>query len=287
MAAAAQTEKWFTYPSVPETIPPGRQRANYMVMHFWDRCPWKNAYSSVSRMESALRDFAELLPHASADTVHLSINKLIKETSKRPADMSSLLRMARATFQSDSAALFSDEVYMPFAAAGASAKKLPAAERERCARELEVLRTCSEGQTLPSITATGRDGSTFALNDTISGAATYVIILENPDNTPARFDRVRFASNISAEALIDAGLLKPILIAAGTPGEAWWASTSSLSDKWAVGVMPDADRHFDLRLSPAVYVLNSSMQIERKLMPLNLLIANCEQLLRNLRASQQ
>lgn len=287
VGAMAQDDKWFPYPTAPESLPLGRPRANFIVEHFWDRCPWKQAYSSTARMEGALRDFATFLPHASADTVHISIDHLIKESSKRPENLAALIKMAEATFHSDSATLFSDEVYMPFVAAGAGAKKLSPELRNRCAAELQVLQTSSEGQTLPAIAARRKDGSTFELNDTSSHAITYIIILEKPGDSMARFERVRFASNVAASELIGAGIVKPVLLCAGTATDDWWGTTATLSPQWSVGELADADKYFDLRFNPAVYVLDSDMRIERKLMPLSLLTANCEQILSNINRSAQ
>lgn len=285
LAAPAQTDadKWFAYPTAPESLQPGRQRANFIVEHFWDRCPWKRAYSSTSAMEGALRDFAEFLPHASADTAHMAIAHLIEKTAKRPDDLAALLRMAEATFHSDTAFLFSDEVYTPFARAGANAKKLKPEQRKLYAAQLQVLESSSEGKTIPALTAARRDGSTFALNDTSSHASTYVFIFEVPGTSLGRMERVLFASNVAAGRLIDAGILKPILICAGQPDEQWWESTANLPASWSVGAIGNVSDYFDMRVTPAVYVVNPQMVIDRKLMPLGQLSANCEQLISTLR----
>ncbi len=283
LVAPAQADKWFAYPTAPESLPPGRQRANFIVEHFWDRCPWKRAYSSTAAMEGALRDFAEFLPHASADTVHMSISHLIEQTSKRPDDLAALLRMAEATFHSDTAFLYSDEVYTPFARAGANAKKFKTEQRRHYAAQLQILESSSEGKTIPALTATRRDGSTFELNDTSSQASTYVFIFEVPGTSLGRMERVLFASNVAAGRLIDAGILKPVLICAGQPDGQWWESTATLPSSWNVGVVSNASDYFDMRVIPAAYVVNQQMVIDRKLMPLGQLAANCEQLILNLR----
>lgn len=287
LATMAQPDTWFAYPTAPEALPYGRPRANYLVYHFWDRVPWKTAYSSTRRMEEAVRDFANYLPHAAADTVYLSVNKLIKETSKRHDDLASLINIARSVFHSDTAELYSDDVYLPFALAGVKDKKLPAELRERCTREARVIETCAEGKTLPDIKITAKDGSKIALNDTTTGAETYVLILERPDDSLSRFERVRFANNYAVDALVDGGLLNPVIIYAGTPDEVWWKSVETLPANWTVGYMPDADSYFDIRMSPSVYVLDRHMRIDSKLMPLPTLTANCERLINSVTHGKQ
>lgn len=279
---AAQTAPWFPYPVPPESLPLGRPRANYMVEHFWDKCRWKTAYSSPERMEESLRDFADMLPLAATDTVYKSIDKLIKNTQKRPSDFAKLMKMAEATFNSDSATIYSDEVYFRFADAASKYKKFKPEERAAFAQTAQIISTSSEGRTLPNIQAKGMNNEVIMLNDTSSHAQSYVIILEDPANASARFERVRFAANIAARRLIDAGLLKPILVATKQPDESWINAAKSLPTQWTVAILPDADQYFDLRIAPAIYMLDKQMTVAAKWLPMNILTANCEQLLRTL-----
>lgn len=285
-ASAQQTATYFPYPTPPETLPFGRQRANYMVEHFWDHTPWKTAYTAPARMEQALRDFAQFLPLAATDTVNLSIEKLIKESSKKPANLESLIRMAEATFRSDTALLQSAEVYIPFVRAGAETKKLNPELRRRCEAQLKVLESSTAGKTLPAITATARDGSALLLNDTTSGAQSYVLILERPGDFNGRFERIRFTANAAARELIELGLIKPLLIAAGGADESWWTTTATLPPQWAVGQLVDAEEYFDLRENPSVYMLNPEMTVVSEWMPLENLIVNCEALIQALKSQQ-
>ncbi len=286
ISIAAQTTTWFPYPVPPESLPMGRPRANYMVEHFWDRCKWKAVYSVPENMEGALRDFANLLPLAASDTVYASIEKLIKNTQKRPTDFAKLIKMAEATFNSDSATIYSDDVYFPFVNAAAKYKKFKPEERATYAKIAQIISSSSEGKTLPAIQAKGIDGSVVTLNDTSSCAKSYVVILENPSNASARFERVRFAANIAARRLIEAGLLKPILVATEEPDESWINATKSLPEQWTVAILPDASQYFDLRIAPAIYMLNEQMIVAAKWLPMNTLTANCEQLMRTLDRQQ-
>lgn len=283
LSSVAQTDTWFVYPTAPENLPHGRQRANYIVEHFWDRCPWKQAYSSEASMTHAIEDFASFLPHASADTVHQSIQKLIDNSSKRPEDLAALLRIAEATFHSDTATLYSDEVYTPFARAGAKAKKFKPELKKKYAAQLQILESSSEGSAIPPLMAFRRDGSPFAINDSTAKAQTYVYIFEEPGSVLNRLDRIRFASNVSAEKLINSGILKPFLLCIEQPDDDWWDSTSGLSEAWSVGYLPKANEYFDLRQLPTSYIVDPELIINSKLLPINILTANCEQLISTLR----
>lgn len=274
LAASAQT--WFPYPVAPENLPIGRPRANYLVEHFWDRCPWKSAYSSPQKMEQSIRDFADYLPHASADTVFQSIDHLIKQSQKKPADFEKLLKMAEATFFADTASKFSDRVYLPFAEAGAGFKKFRPEQRAYYERQARIINNSMVNSPVPDLRVTAADGSTHALNDTTAGVQTYILIFERPDAD--RFDRIRFAANISVGKLVDAGLIQPILICAGEADAAWWKAAENLPRGWKAMALANAADLFDLRQNPSVYLADGSMKIISRQMPLGLLTANCEQL---------
>lgn len=280
LTASAQVNTLFAYPVAPESLPVGRPRANYIVEHFWDAMPWKKAHTMPRKMEQTVRDFADFLPLASADTVHRSLDKLIGGARKNADCFRELMRIAEATFHSDTALLFSDEVYLPFAKAASGFKKLPADRRAYYEAQARVIEASSEGSTLPTLMATSRDGSQFALNDTTSGAQSYVIIIETPGSES--FERVRFSANYAVRQLADAGLLKPVLIYAGKAPDRWWDSVGNLPASWNVGEMPDAAESFDLRQTPAVYMFDPQMKVVVKWMPLGLLVSNCEQLIQNL-----
>lgn len=275
----ASAETWFPYPTAPESLPLGRPRANYIVEHFWDRCPWKSAYSSRAKMQETLGDFAEYLPIASADTVFMSINTLIKNTQKKPADFATLLNMAEATFYSDTCQWHSDRIYLPFAQAGAIYKKFKPEQRAIYARQAEIINNSMEGNPVPQLAVTDINGKQAFLNDSTAGIQTYILFFERPE--AGRTDRVLFAGNLSVNKLVEAGLIQPILICAGTPDADWWESTKRLPAGWKAVTLSDAEKKIDLKMNPSVYLADRSMNIISRLMPLSLLRANCEQLVKN------
>ncbi len=280
MTISARAQGLMPLPSVPDEVPIGRPRANYLVEHFWDAMPWKSASSMPVKMETSLRTFAELLPHASADTVFASIDKLLKNAVKKKDCFKALMPMAEATFHADTAMLPSDDVYLPFARAAANFKKFSKEERERYATQAQIIESSAVGKRLPAVNITRRDGSSVTLNDTFSQAQSYVIIIETPES--GRFDRVRFAANIAANQLVAAKLLKPILIYSGEAPEQWWSSTETLSSEWVIGQLTDAGRYFDLRVEPAIYMADGQMTVAAKWMPMDGLINNCEQLIQSI-----
>lgn len=273
---------YFPYPTPPESLPLGTARANYMVEHFWEHCPWKSAFSARKKLQGAFEDYAQIFPIAAADTVYASIDKLIDNVKKRPADLLELVRIAEATFYADTAKLPNDMVYLPFAKAAAENKKIAQAERDRLNRQVSVIEHSQRGVQMPDVPLLLADGSTVSLNDTTSGASEYVLIFDTPGTIQSRMERIHFAANVSAKTLIDANLLKPIYIYPGTPPESWWKDNEDVPSNWIVAAMPQAEDYIDMRMTPTIYVTDSSKRLTDKFMTMPLLIAACEQIMNQL-----
>lgn len=273
----AVAQAWFPAPTPPESLPLGRPRANFIVEHYWDHCPWKSAFSAPAKMEASLRDFAELLPLAQADTAYLGIDRLIDAVKKRPDDLQRLLQMAQTNFYSDTTSLRSPQVYLPFAKAGAECKKFSKEQRHHYAAQVQVIENSLPGAALPPLKATLEDGSTISLNDSTPGVASYILYFEQPGQD--RINRTLFAANISVMKLVEAGIVKPMLIYAGEPQADWWTTVPA---GWTAMALPQAADRFDLSISPAVYLVDETMHIVSPLMPLRVLTLNCENLVRQL-----
>jgi hypothetical protein len=278
MVLADEATPYFPMPAVPESMPLGSQRANYVVEHYWDFCPWKSAFSAPRRMQESLSTFAELLPLAQRDTAMTAVRSLVAQVNKKPDELLSLATMAEAVFYSDTAVVASDEAFLPFVQAVNKNKKIKGEAREHFERLESVITHSAEGLPVPSLKVRLADGSTVALNDTTSSASAYLIFFDKPDDALARFDRVRLTANVAVNRLVDSGNLKPLLLYPGKPDEAWWTDVSTMPATWTVGALEEARNYFDFRLEPAIYVADSSMKITAKFLTVDLLISNCERL---------
>lgn len=285
MVLADEATPYFPMPAVPESMPLGTERANYVVTHYWDFCPWKSAFSAPQRMHQSLFTFAELLPLAQRDTAMAAVNSLVAKVSKKPDELLSLATMAEEVFYSDSSATASDEVFLPFVQAVNKNKKIKGEARDHFKRLESVITHSAEGQQVPNLKVRLADGSTVALNDTSAAASEYLIFFDCPDDAFARFERVRLTANVATTRLIESGELKPLLLYPGKPDEAWWSDVSTMPATWTVGALEEAYDYFDFRIEPAIYITDSSMTITRKFMTVDLLISACEQI--NAQLSQQ
>ena len=132
----AQDDKLFVYPVPPDTMSLFQPRVDYIVLRFWDRCNFETARLHPEKFNRAFGDWMDIIPHATADTVHAAVDALLKRFEKNGPVTLDLATMAENWLYADTAAYFSTEIYLPFAKAAASNKKISKAERSRCALQV-------------------------------------------------------------------------------------------------------------------------------------------------------
>ena len=278
----AQTEATlFPYPQAPEEITNLYQRCNFLVDHFWDRCNFNTAFSSLQRLDAAFGDWIQFMPYASADTVHMSIDRLLEKVKKSGPNTLALARMAEKRLWADTAEIRSDEIYLPFAKAAATHKKISGADRARFAAHVKMIENSSVGSSLPPLKLTAPDGSKSLLSD-IEGT-NVVLFFNDPDCSDCNMARVRLSADYNARRLIDAGKLVFVSIYPGEPNDAvWLAAATEYPQNWTIVAAPDADEYFDLRETPAIYLVNNKI-IKVKNVPVDNLLNGFGALGRNLK----
>lgn len=264
-------EPLFPYPEAPDDLETTQARCDYVIEHFWDRCNLKQAFSSLSKLNTAFNDFISIMPLADIDVARSATEKLIDNVKKNPDHLLTLAQMAEGIMYSDTAKIGFDEIYVHFANAVAENKKIKSADKARFAAQAKILNSSQVGMKAPDILMTLSDGTKKHL-DEITGA--YIILFFNdPDCNDCMMARVRLAADYNINQFIKRGQLRVVSIYPGEPSdEEWTSSLSLLPDNWIIGASPDADMVYDMRRPPVIYYLNRDHTILSKSMTADQLI---------------
>lgn len=258
--ASAQEEKLFVYPVPPDTMTLFQPRVDYIVTRFWDRCNFETARLHPKQFNQAFGDWMDMVPHASADTVFNSVNKLLKRFEKKGDIILDLATMAENWLYADTAAYFSTELYLPFARAAATNKKISKAERARFAHQVKLMESSMVGATVPDIPMIYADGRSGTLAD-IKGKSV-VLFINDPDCMDCTMARIRLSADPNTRDLIDRGELDVVSIYPGdTSDEEWEKAKANAVDGWVTVAMPDAYDYFDVRQPPLFIFLNSRHKV--------------------------
>ena len=274
---AQEAETLFQYPHIPDILTNLDERSNYLVSHFWDRCNLKSAFYSKDRFKQAFNDYIAVAPYAHKDTMNLSIEKLIKTVKKNPENMLILGEIAQESLYGDSAQFWSDELYLPFAKAVVETKKIPKERKARGAYHVEVLEQSQVGMTAYPLTFIDEQGNKQNLKD-LSSATFILLFINETDCDDCIMARARMATNIKIQQLITEGKLLIVSINPTEADDEWRENTSKYPSSWIKGASPDVDSHFDMRMTPSIYLLDQKHTILAKNIDINTLIATVSRL---------
>ena len=273
---AQESETLFQYPHIPDILTNLDERSNYLVTHFWDRCNLKSAFYSKDRFKKAFNDYVAVAPYAHRDTMYLSIEKFITAVKKNPENMLILGEIAQESLYGDSAQFWSDELYLPFAKAVVETKKIPKEHKARFAYHVEVLEQSQVGMTAYPLTFTNEQGDKQNLKDL---NATFILLFINEtDCDDCIMARARMATNIKIQQLINEGKLLIVSINPTEADDEWKESASKYPSSWIKGASPEVDSHFDMRMTPSIYLLDQKHTILAKNIDINTLIATVSRL---------
>lgn len=261
-SALLADDKFFEYPQAPESLTTLSQRANFVVEHFWDRCNLKSAFSSRDKMAKAFRDYVTYMQFATKDTTITSINKLIKEVQKKPKNMLTLAQIAEETLYGDSALFWSDELYLQFTNAVIKTKKISKADKARYEHHAKILTNSLTNSTLPNFEYEIPNGEKQQF-DSIKAPA-IILFFNDIDCTDCQLAKVRLATDINLNKLIDLGVIKIVSIYPGEANEEWKMEASNYPKNWIVGACNDIYDMFDMRVIPTIYQLDENHKIIAK-----------------------
>jgi len=255
-------------PLPPDTLLNLQPRCDFIINRFWDRCNFEQAFLYPNELNAAFGEWIMIMPHASADTVHNSIDKLLAKFVKSGPKTLKIAEMAENWLYSDTAQFRSDEVYLPFAKAAANHKKISKAEKARFAQQVQIIESSGLGKVLPDLKFTLPDGSDASFADVQGGSV--LVFINDPDCSDCNLARVRLSADYNTNQLIKENQLTIVSIYPGEPdNKEWQEAAKSYPDTWIVGAMPDADLYFDIRESPTFIFLNKDHRVLAKDMPLD------------------
>ncbi len=258
--ARAASGDLFVYPTAPDSMVMLQDRCDYIVSRFWDRCNFGSAFKYPDKLNAAFGDWVSIMPHASADTVSASIDRLMARFAKKGPETLQLATCAENWLYSDTSSMRAPDVFLPFAKAVVANKKIGKAEKARFAYQAQIIESSTVGRTVPAVPIVYRDGRKGTFDEVQGGSV--LMFFNDPDCMDCNLARIRLSADPNTRELIDRGEL---IVASIYPGdvndEGWQRAREAAAEEWVCIAMPDADAYFDLSSTPAFYFLNSDHKV--------------------------
>lgn len=252
----------FPYPVPPADMTTLQERCDYLVSHFWDRANIKAYMSKSEKLNNTFGDWIGFMPYASADTVYSAIERLMATVKKQGPQALHLARLAENWVYSDTSQMHSEDIFYPFAKAAAANGKIPSADRARFERAARIIDNTRQGGRLKHLTWTDTDGRKASI-DTVR---TQVILLffNDHDCDDCSLARVRLSADHNINRLIDSKLLTVLSIEPGEASTEWLVAAAEQPANWVKGASEDADEWFEIKSTPAYYLLDARHKVLTK-----------------------
>lgn len=263
ISSGAKADSYFPYPLIPDSISNFHKRCDYLARHFWDFCDMKKAFSAKAKMAQEFKVYISILKNASTDSAIASVVRFNKNLEKQPADQLFMAECAENLLYGDTAETWIDELYLPFAHAVATNKRIDKASKARFAHQEKILKNSLMRSPSPSLPYTTREGVSGNLDN--DSADVVVVFFNDPDCDDCNLARIRLDADISTSQLIAEGKVKVVSISLTDPTPEWKEAVASYPQSWVVAASPDADMTIDLRAgTPEFYILDRNHRIRFK-----------------------
>lgn len=251
----------FEYPVAPEELESLEDRCNYVVRNFWNSFDFKSKKAlDQHALNEAFKVYVAAFPYASAKYVDMSLEKLLKNISSSPGMLLQFCNAAEENLYGPRASFWSDETYIKFLDSVLKNKKISDTRKTKFNNQKMALEN----------SMIGAPASSFWFEDKERASRQYfpmstptLLIFGNPEDVDWRLHRIKLDSDVSLNDAIAKGKVNVIFIVPGSQ-EGWQKTVDNYNDKWVVGQSSDVIKNYDLRLSPAIYVVGADGKIKVK-----------------------
>lgn len=255
-------EPLFEYPMAPEEMSSLTEKTNWLMQHFWDPMNFKSKNAvDQNALNDAFSVYAVPMQWADRDEVLKSTDKIIKLIEKNPTLLLQFTKAAENSLYDPTRAKFLiDEVYLKYLEAIVKNKKIPSNRKLRYQHQLTTLSNTQEGVKAKEFDFVSPTGD----KKTYRPYGIYTIIeFGNPSCTDCRHSKLKLETNAALKQLVDQGKVN-ILFIVPDPEDGWQTELTGYSPKWSVGASDTVADIFDLRLTPAFYIIGADDNIIAK-----------------------
>lgn len=270
----------FEYPVAPEDLPDLQSRTDYLMKNFWNPMDFKSSKPvDQNALNHAFGVYAQSMPYATPEKVLEGVKNLIGKIKNNPGLTFQFTKAAEENIYGPRAEMWIDEVYILFLENFMSNKKIDSSKKIRYEDQLRILKNTSAGEKMPELTVRNRNGSISKFQP----SKRYTLIeFGNPDCQDCRYSKLKLDISGIVNELIEDGILEVAFIIADDDDDGHLLEMASdYPEKWTVGSSDDASDNYDLRATPAFYIVDQEGKIVAKNVGVDTAINIIDQLSKN------
>lgn len=255
----------FEMPSVPTLITDPEKRAEYLVVHYWDKFDFKDTtdLSKPELTEQALTNYIDLMKYVSPGVAASSLTAMIKRTEVDSVMFAHFTNLFEKYLYDPNSPMRNEELYIPILQSVIASPLLEDAYKIRPAHLLEIALKNRLGQPAIDFTYTLANGQKQTLYNIKS--AYLLLFFYNPECDACK----EITNQLSASSLISEYMkqnkLKILAVYPDEDIEAWKSHISYMPATWInaydKSVTLKNDEIYDLKAIPTLYLLDKDKKV--------------------------
>ena len=253
-------------PQIPSEITDPNQRADYLIIHFWDGLDFTDTLLTYNRdfLEQNFTNFSQLLIISNDSTARKKgALTLMKKAEVDPIVYKTFSEIAYHYLYDPNSPMLDEDSFIPFMEIFQNSELLDEAERERNRFLLQNALKNRAGMKAADFTYVNVDGKNTTLYKTpVKG--NLLLIFYDPDCDNCKEIIGKLADNDAIAEMINQGDLSLLAIYSGENKELWDETAPSLPKEWIVGYNSGSiedDGSYFFRASPTIYLLDNNKNV--------------------------
>lgn len=248
------------FPLLPPDIHTPQEKADYLLMHFWDEMNFTDTVRSRNEdfLAQNFVNFIALFPFANNDSRFKASRYLLNKAKADTVAFEKLTEVIHRYLYDVESPMLSEENYIPFLQALIEDPFPDNSTGESAEITLGEIMKNRVGSIAADFNYITRDDKSMSLYTTPSGKD-LMLIFYDPECEVCKGVIRKLSNDAAITQRIEAGELTIVAIYSGEKKEIWEKEVSNLPENWIVGYEPgeiDRKEIYILRASPTIYLLN-------------------------------
>ncbi len=260
--AQGETVRPYQLPNIPDSLVTPDVRSEYLIEHYWDGFEIENRAYLEARdiVEQAFVDFTSIMRIASRESTMKAIAILLDRASTDEDILLMYADIADKYLYSGEGNFVSEEAYLPFLEAVLDSKKVDKLYKLRYSYQYDVLTKNQLGMQITDFEykLPGKDKK----NRIKKLKSPFILLyINDPECEDCSLTTLRLSVSQALLKEIRAGRLMVLSVYPDGETDEWLNAVKDYPQEWIVASMENGDRCFDLRIMPALYLLDKDKKI--------------------------
>ena len=271
IAKKVPEEKKFSLPELPDTLKTPKDRANYLVLHYWDHFNFTTTPAELKAFEQIFVDFVYILPHADKESaVNAIINLISCAEKEQTGKMTTVcLELAEKYLYEIQSPFHQEEYYIPilqYLLSKDNSVEQPDEKKAGLQNKIERLFKNRQGELatdFPITLASGEESSLYQQKgDSI------LLLFFDPDCHNCMETIRLLKTHPPLLSLVREGKVKILAVYPGENSQTWKNYQQQLPENWISGCNSDLSVRekelYELRILPTLYLLDKNKKVVLK-----------------------